>query len=111
MTNPLGHLWRDKWIALSGPLSGVAVARGPVAHSVAPEAQQRALNMAHTRRSRPDSGLSFQVKIPKIITCSLFTRKRGVTVARWAVAHAAAPEAQQRALDMTHMHTCSAHAR
>ena len=21
MTNPPGHLWRDKWIALSGPLS------------------------------------------------------------------------------------------
>ena len=27
LTCPLGHLWRDKWTALSGPLSGVAAER------------------------------------------------------------------------------------
>ena len=25
LTNPPGHLWRDKWTALSGPLSGLRV--------------------------------------------------------------------------------------
>ena len=72
MTNPPGHLWRDEWTALSGPLSG--------RHSpgVGGEACVWRANMAHTRQSRPDSGLGLQLKVLKTFEFVLSSRESGV---------------------------------
>ena len=49
LTNPPGHLWRDKWTALSGPLSGL----------------EKRNAVAHARQPRPDSGLGVRAKVIK----------------------------------------------
>ena len=74
LTNLPGHLWRDKWTALSGPLSITplhrARRRSNVAHirqsrpNVAYIRQSRS-NVAHIRQSRPDSGLDLRAKFLK----------------------------------------------
>ena len=98
-TNPPGHLWRNKWTILSGPQTqprwGRTHCKGRLfCHKdlppsrpltffllflfvqymplTAPSPPHRSrANMAHTRQSRPDYGLYFQVRKPSQVVSSL----------------------------------------